>query len=156
MESEQALHSPYERIRHNHISPFAQHLEGSEDALFCTVSSSPLSAAGKNALLATAKQLGYHEKQLAFIVLSIDEQTLSPQDLFTIIEALDPQCVVCTDHEAVKAASAGYNTPLALETREYLLGRNCCCFEAFEDMLASNELKQKAWACLKTLPTLAH
>lgn len=156
MESEQALHSPYERIRHNHISPFAQHLEGSEDALFCTVSSSPLSAAGKNALLATAKQLGYHEKQLAFIVLSIDEQTLSPQDLFTIIEALDPQCVVCTDHEAVKAASAGYNTPLALETREYLLGRNCCCFEAFEDMLVSNELKQKAWACLKTLPTLAH
>ena len=107
-------------------------------------------------MLATAKQLGYHEKQLAFIVLSKDEQTLSPQDLFTIIEALDPQCVVCTDHEAVRVASAGYNTPLALETREYLLGRNCCCFESFEDMLANNELKQKAWACLKTLPTLAH
>ena len=156
MESEQALHSPYERIRHIHVSPFAQHLEGSEDALFCIVSSSPLLAAGKNALLATAKQLGYHEKQLAFIILAKDEQTLSPQGLFTIIEALDPQCVVCTDHEAVKAASAGYNTPLALETREYLLGRNCCCFEAFEDMLASNELKQKAWACLKTLPALAH
>lgn len=155
MESEQAMHSPYERIRHIHVSPFAQHLEGSEDALFCTVSSSPLSAAGKNALLATAKQLGYHEKQLAFIVLSKDEQTLSPQDLFTIIEALDPQCVVCTDHEAVRVASAGYNTPLALETREYLLGRNCCCFEAFEDMLANNELKQKAWTCLKTLPALA-
>lgn len=156
MESEQALHSPYERIRHTHVSPFSQHLEGSEDALFCTVSSSPLSAAGKNALLATAKQLGYHEKQLAFIVLSKDEQTLSPQGLFTIIEALDPQCVVCADHEAVRVASAGYNTPLALETREYLLGRNCCCFEAFEDMLANNELKQKAWACLKTLPALAH
>lgn len=156
MESEQALYSPYERIRHIHVSPFSQHLEGSEDALFCTVSSSPLSAAGKNALLATAKQLGYHEKQLAFIVLSKDEQTLSPQGLFTIIEALDPKCVVCTDHEAVRVASAGYNTPLALETREYLLGRNCCCFEAFEDMLANNELKQKAWACLKTLPALAH
>lgn len=156
MESEQALHSPYERIRRTYISPFAQHLEGSEDALFCVVSSFPLSASGKNALLATAKQLGYHEKQLAFIVLSKDEQTLSPQDLFTIIEALDPQCIVCTDHEAVRVASAGYNTPLALETREYLLGRNCCCFEAFEDMLANNELKQKAWACLKTLPALAH
>ena len=156
MESEQAMHSPYERIRHTHVSPFSQHLEGSEDALFFTVSSSPLSAAGKNALLATAKQLGYHEKQLAFIVLSKDEQTLSPQGLFTIIEALDPQCVVCTDHEAVRVASAGYNTPLALETREYLLGRNCCCFEAFEGMLANNELKQKAWACLKTLPALAH
>lgn len=156
MESEQAMHSPYERIRHIHVSPFAQHLEGSEDALFCIVSSSPLLAAGKNALLATAKQLGYHEKQLAFIVLLKDEQTLSPQDLFTIIEALDPQCVVCTDHEAVRVASAGYNTPLALETREYLLGRNCCCFEAFEDMLTNNELKQKAWACLKTLPALAH
>lgn len=156
MESEQALHSPYERIRHIHVSPFAQHLEGSEDALFCIVSSSPLLAAGKNALLATAKQLGYHEKQLAFIIFAKDEQTLSPQGLFTIIEALDPQCVVCTDHEAVRVASAGYNTPLALETREYLLGRNCCCFEAFEDMLANNELKQKAWACLKTLPALAH
>ena len=156
MESEQAMHSPYERIRHTHVSPFSQYLEGSEDALFCIVISSPLSAAGKNALLATAKQLGYHEKQLAFIVLSKDEQTLSPQDLFTIIEALDPQCVVCTDHEAVRVASAGYNTPLALETREYLLGRNCCCFEAFEDMLTNNELKQKAWACLKTLPALAH
>lgn len=158
--SEPVLHSPYERIRHAHLFQFADHIEkssstGSEDALFCVISTFPLSDSAQAALHASAPRLGYSNRQLCFIVLSNASHTLEPQELFTMIEAIDPLCVVLTDHESVKTASVGYNTPLALETREFLLGRGCCCFESFEDLLSTSEGKQKAWACLKTLPPLA-
>lgn len=158
--SEPVLHSPYERIRHAHLFQFADHIEkssstGSEDALFCAISTFPLSDSAQAALHASAPRLGYSNRQLCFIVLSNASHTLEPQELFTMLEAIDPLCVVLTDHESVKTASAGYNTPLTLEAREFLLGRSCCCFESFEDLLSTSEGKQKAWACLKTLLPLA-
>ena len=158
--SEPVLHSPYERIRHEHLSQFANHIEksgntGSEDALFCVVNSLPLSDSAHEAMCATAARLGYSSRQLCFIVLSNESHTLEPSELFTMLEAIDPLCVVLTDHESVKTASAGYNTPLTLEAREFLLGRSCCCFESFEDLLSTSEGKQKAWACLTTLLPLA-
>lgn len=154
MNSPQTQFSPYERIRHEHLVPFVAHLKGSEDALFCVVSSSPLSEPAHAALLASAQKLGYHQRQLLFVTLSVSDAVLQPRDLFTIVEAIDPLCIVLTDHEAVKTASAGYNTPLSLEAREFLLGHACCCFESFESLLETPEDKQKAWRCLKTLPTL--
>lgn len=112
--SEPVLHSPYERIRHAHLFQFADHIEnssstGSEDALFCVISTFPLSDSAQAALHASAPRLGYSNRQLCFIVLSNASHTLEPQELFTMIEAIDPLCVVLTDHESVKTASAGYN-----------------------------------------------
>ncbi len=143
--------SIFGRIRHDALAPFSDVIHGSENSLFFIVSSASLEESSRNALTASAQRLGYSTKQLAFIVLN--KQT-TPNDLLHIIEAIDPLCVVITDLAAVKTASAAFNVPLALETREFLLGRGCCCFESFESMLESEEGKQKAWACLKTLPLL--
>lgn len=178
--------SPYSHSKHQHLQPFLPSIEGSEDALFCVVSTCELSAEAHQALQASAQRLGYDLRQCAYIVLNkqssklteehnniaantqtrhtATEQpnsnnnttavrnTLTPHDLLTIIEAIDPLCVVLADHESTKAASAGYNVALSLEAKERLLGRGCCCFENFEDLLTTPEGKQKAWACLKTLP----
>lgn len=143
--------SVFGRIRHDALAPFLDIIHGSENSLFCIVSSASLEENTQNALIASAQRLGYSAKQLAFIVLN--KQT-TPNDLLRIVEAIDPLCVVITDLVAAKTASAAFNVPLALETREFLLGRGCCCFESFESMLESEEGKQKAWACLKTLPPL--
>lgn len=75
-----------------------------------------------------------------------------PAQLLDVLEALDPLCVVLTDHESVAAASRGYNRPLSLETKEQLLGRPCRCFEDFAELLTTEEGKRRAWSVLKTLP----
>ena len=161
--------SSYGTIRHQHLISFPGTVEGSEDALFCTVSTQPLNTDAHHALNASANRLGYSLRQCVFLSTATKNDgsntptdaenqemlsSVSPQQLMEAIEAIDPFCVVLTDHKAVELASAAYNTPLALETREHLLGKGCCCFDDFETLLSSNEGKQKAWACLKTLPQI--
>ena len=104
--------------------------------------------------------IGYHARQLAFIILATQADTApalstQPKDLFLVLEAVDPFAIVLTDHHAVEVASSAYNVPLTLEQRELLLGHGCCCFESFEELLKTTEGKQKAWKCLKTLPLLS-
>lgn len=156
--------SPYSTIRHQQISSFPGVFSGSEDALFCVVSSNALSVQVHEALVASAQRLGYHAKQLAFITLNASQASteedpsscaVTPQDLLSVLEALDPLAVVLTDHQASEMASSAYNIPLTLEQREFLLGHGCCCFESFEELLSTSQNKQRAWACLKTLPGLA-
>lgn len=156
--------SPYSTIRHQQISSFPGVFSGSEDALFCVVSSSALSAQAHEALVASAQRLGYHVKQLAFITLNASQASteedpsscaVTPQDLLSVLEALDPLAVVLTDHQTSEMASSAYNIPLTLEQREFLLGHGCCCFESFEELLSTPQSKQRAWTCLKTLPNLA-
>lgn len=156
--------SPYSTIRHQQISSFPGVFSGSEDALFCVVSSNALSVQAHEALVASAQRLSYHVKQLAFITLNTSQASteedssscaVTPQDLLSVLEALDPLAVVLTDHQASEMASSAYNIPLTLEQREFLLGHGCCCFESFEELLTTPQNKQRAWACLKTLPNLA-
>lgn len=142
---------------------------GNEAALFCVVSTRPLSRQAHDALIASAGRLEYSPKQVCFIALtatgtesdqlattatttSADQLAVTPRQLLEAIEAIDPLCVVLTDRKAVETASAGYNAPLSLETKELLLGRGCCCFEDFEVLLESEKGKRSAWNCLRTLP----
>lgn len=162
--------SPYDRITHHHLRSFSGTIEGNETALFCVVSTRPLSQQAHDALVASAGRLEYSPKQVCFITLtatgtesdrpgttatttSADQLVVTPRQLLEAIEAIDPLCVVLTDRKAVETASAGYNAPLSLGTKELLLGRGCCCFEVFEVLLESEKGKRSAWNCLRTLPT---
>lgn len=173
--------SPYDRITHHHLRSFPGTIEGSETALFCVVSTHPLSQQAHDALVASAGRLEYSPKQVCFITLAVtdiegdqsattmsmtsadqrattatttsaDQSIVAPRQLLEAIEAIDPLCVVLTDRKAVETASAGYNAPLSLETKELLLGRGCCCFEDFEALLESEKGKRSAWNCLRALP----
>ncbi|MEF2654862.1 MAG: hypothetical protein U0M72_00265 [Eggerthellaceae bacterium] len=174
--------SPYDRITHRHLDSFPATIEGNETALFCVVSTHPLSQQAHDALVASAGRLEYSPKQICFITLtatdaegdrsaatmsttstdqqattatttSADQSIVTPRQLLEAIEAIDPLCVVLTDRKAVETASAGYNAPLSLGTKELLLGRGCCCFEDFGSLLESEKGKRTAWNCLRTLPT---
>ncbi len=76
-------------------------------------------------------------------------------DLFTLIEAIGPLCVVSLDKQAATALSHDFNAPLPLETRTLLMGHACLCFQDFDSLLSSDESKHKAWGLLKQLPKLA-
>lgn len=82
--------------------------------------------------------------------------TMQPKDgdLFTLVEAICPLCVVSLDRDAATALSHDFNTPLPLEARTLLMGHACICFQDFDSLLSSEEGKHKAWALLKTLPKM--
>lgn len=156
----------YDTIRNQTLAQFDGVVEGNTDALFCVLSTQKLSDQARRALVSSAKALGYASRQCAFLrynhELICHDEAVDPEDLqprarqlFCVIEALDPLSVVITDYAAVRLASTGYNTALPLETKAHLLGHGCCCFDAFEALLTTEEGKQKAWACLKALPQIA-
>ena len=128
--------SPYSAIRHQQISAFSGEFSGSEEALFCVVSSKPLSSQAHDALVASAQSLGYHACQLAFITLTTQADTASalstqPKDLFLVLEAVDPFAIVLTDHHAVEVASSAYNVPLTLEQRAVALEKWYSCLKSY-------------------------
>ncbi len=75
-------------------------------------------------------------------------------NLFTLIEAICPLCVVSLDQQAATALSRDFNTPLPLEVRTLLMGHACICFQDFTSLLSSDQGKRKAWGLLKSLPKM--
>lgn len=144
--------SPYERIRDAHLATFPGTVTGGLAATACVVSERALPDEAREALSASLVRRGHNARQIAFLTLTGEAGSAGPAELFHALEALDPLCVVIADLASVQAASRGYNTPLALEADERLLGRPCRCFEDFPSLLADEAGKRLAWAALKTLP----
>jgi hypothetical protein len=80
------------------------------------------------------------------------KQPLAPQEIFRIIESLDPLCIVIADHQAIEDVARAFRARLEIEVPTTLLGHYCCCFEDFKAMLSRDKTKQKAWSLLKAFP----
>lgn len=149
--------SLYEQARLAQITRYPGLISDDATAAACFVSAAALPQPAHDALRASLEARGYAARDLTYITLCAhgehDAATATPAELYALLEALDPLCVVLTDHASVEAASAGYNVPLPLETRAQLLGRACRCFEDFSALIATEAGKRRAWAALKGLPT---
>lgn len=156
----------------------SNHLNGSTNGAFIVVSSNELNEQAKQALINSARTLGYGMKGVTFFTLSpissikhpetpydsINQPDterfekianhLSNREIFRVIESLDPLCIVIADHKAIETTARAFSARLEIEVPTTLLGHNCCCFEDFERMLTQEKTKQRAWALLKTLPKL--
>lgn len=144
---EQQASSIYERVRTNRCEDFAGSYEGNLNAVFCTVSDGSASEEARAAIQATATRGGFMEADLIWV----DSSTLEPADLFTLVETVDPLCVVILDQRAGEALSRAYNQPIKLEHIDSLLARPTVCFVDFTRTLQSDERKLQAWALLKEL-----
>ena len=148
----------FEVPRQNIWNSFSNHLEGSHIGAFLIVSSSLLSEEAKTALLNSSKALGYGTINTTFLTLKNSDDSdmhtakLEHQEIFRIVESLDPLCVVVTDHGAIEEVARAFRARLEIETPTTLLGHYCCCFNDFERMLDLEKTKQLAWSLLKTLP----
>ena len=71
-------------------------------------------------------------------------------DLFTLMEGVDPLRVVATDTAAAQALAAAYGQPAVPGEHGRLFGRDIVAFHRFEDLLDDATHKQKAWALLKS------
>ncbi len=168
--------SLYERVAQQHVSQFAGAYDGSANAAALVVSSREPSDAAKEALTASFRALGYSSSSIGWVVCGgevgggaarseapdapmlaepADNSTpANGANLFTLIEAICPLCVVSLDQQAATALSRDFNTPLPLEVRTLLMGHACICFQDFASLLSSDQGKRKAWGLLKSLPKM--
>ncbi len=79
---------------------------------------------------------------------------LTKDDLFLVVEGVDPLCVVAADVASAKALAATYRQDVPVDARCRLFGRDAVAFRQFEALLDDSAHKQKAWALLKQLPRL--
>lgn len=74
-----------------------------------------------------------------------DASSLTPDKLSSIVEAIDPICVIATD----QASADTLGVPVEALSQKH--GRSVAAFEDFPSMLESQEGKQRAWAILRQL-----
>lgn len=146
-QSERPARSVYERQRQAECAAFKAAYEGSLDALFCVVSFDAPSDPERQALLATAAREGFVDAD----VIWITTRDLDAPDLATLIESVDPLCLVVIDQRTAEKLSRAYNQPVKLESCDAILGRPCCCFMDFRRMLETDSRKQQAWTLLKEM-----
>ncbi len=132
---------------------YSDYVSGGGSTLACVVSARPLSGGARNAAESSMAALGYGAGPV-FVVLTVDDVTLSDQDLFSLVEGVDPLVVVATDAPAAAALSHAYRTDMKLGEAGRLFGRDAVAFRDLEGMLATPEDKQRAWALFKKLPRL--
>lgn len=76
---------------------------------------------------------------------------LSTSDVLTIIESIDPLCLVAADIVSGRTLSAAYQQTITPFVRTRLLGRDTLVIDNLEQALGTDAAKQHLWAALKTL-----
>lgn len=136
------------------LEAYSTHVEGPVTCTAVVLSERSLTDAARDALAKSLASLGYGDKGLAFAHMNAEGTTLGAPDAFSIIEGLDPLCLVVADEASAQLLSQAYRCPIALDAYMRLLGRPCAAFKSFEGMLADAAEKQRAWAVLRRIPKL--
>ena len=174
-----------------HFVPYLHHNTAECSWVFCVVSHQTLNQAAQSAFEKSAAQLGYGTSSCFFVeiapsVSAQSEQTkqteqalpdnslptpveLSTEQLFLLVEGIDPLALVLADNVAVQHTQTAYTRANTLETDKiasskqqepatlvlnsftHLLGRSTVTFSSFEQALDNPNKKQQAWALLKKL-----
>ena len=142
----------FEVTANDTLELYGDFVEGDGRALALVASSGPkgLGTQAKAAFASSMEKLGYGAGACSFVTLSLPGGgNLGAQDLFTLVEGLDPLLVVAADAHTARMLSQAYRTPVTPNDVARLLGRPCAAFNSFEDMLDSPTEKQRAWALMK-------
>ncbi|MCH4185068.1 MAG: hypothetical protein LKF61_06255 [Eggerthellaceae bacterium] len=155
--NKQSTSNPYANSRKQTLQAFSSHIDGSSESLFAVVSSTHLNIAARDALKKTCAALGYG-RAIVYVTLDLpssltksDEKPIDRMRLMELIEGLDPVCLVATDTEAARRCGDAYHAPYETMMQTHLFGRPACSFDKFEALLGSDEKRQSAWRCLRSL-----
>ncbi|WP_283170146.1 hypothetical protein [Curtanaerobium respiraculi] len=143
----------YASAREYVLAAYADSISGSRDGLFCVLCEADFPEQAREALDKTAAALGYGDNGVTFVARA-SSTPLDTDDLFAIIEGLDPLCVIAADAGSAKCLERAYRTTLPLMAPCRAGGRTVRAFADFESLMKTPGLKQQAWAQLKTLPRL--
>lgn len=133
------------------LAVYGAMLEATGAETVLAVSSAPLADAARKALVASMEALGYGRDGLGLVTT---EGALGSADLLTIVEGLDPLCLVATDADAATLLAQAYRRDVAPDDACRLMGRTVVAFRDLASLMDSPDDKQRAWALLKKLPKL--
>ena len=126
--------------------------DGGQSVLVVSGGPTPLSPRARVALNSSMERLGYGVEACAFALIALpNDAQLGANDIFTLIEGLDPLLVVASDASAGRALAQAYRAKLNLDETTRLLGRPALVFASFEAMLDSESERQRAWALMKAV-----
>lgn len=143
------------------LSLFDHYISGEKSSLLLIISSTPLSEKASSAFESSFARLEWGQRACTYVSLSGtagsngDLPTLSSTDLFLLVESLDPSLLIVADDAAAAVVAEAYRCELSPDSKARIFGRESRVFASFEDMIADEHGKQKAWALLKSLPKLA-
>lgn len=132
---------------------YADYVSGPASTLVCALSNHPLGAAAREAVEKSMAALGYGSA-VTFATLSVDDIALSVQDLFVLVEGIDPIAVIATDEMSAHALSKAHRGEIRPDAAGRLFGRDVVAFRNLEGMLDTPDKKQRAWQLFKKLPKL--
>lgn len=135
----------YARIRETDLEPFSDAISGNDDSEVCVASYGPAGEAVQKAMVASCERLGVDEPVFA------DVSKVAPDEVFTLIEALDPHRLVVVDDVASSLVAQAYRMAPFVHELGFVYGRPCVCFAGFEADLGDDKLKQRDWHLLKEL-----
>lgn len=130
---------------------FHAHLAGASSCLFCAVRTSQLSEDAAYALVKSAESLGYGSDGATFITIDAQEP-LSANELFRLVEGIDPLCIVVADTPSLHLFERAYRETLPPQPGTRVFGREVRMLPTLDELVQSPAGKQRAWAALKTLP----
>ncbi len=130
---------------------YASCLGGQKASVVCVVSRRALGEEASRALQSSFARLGYGLAPCTFLSLD-NKPPLGENELFELVEALDPLVVVVTDRSSTDLLAQSFRQDIPTGRLCRVFGRDFAAFDSFESMLGDNAEKQQAWALLKSLP----
>ena len=132
-----------EQIRETH----AERITGNASGVALVVFTTPLNAAATNALQKSFAAIGFGADACTFA----DLNGLGPEDVFDVVEGIDPVVLVAADGHAATLCAQAVAQEFPLMKNARLFGREARAFEDLNSMLGCEDDRQAVWRLLKTL-----
>ena len=142
----------YEYTRNACATRYGAHLAGPISAFFLVLTESELGTAETDALQKSAEALGWDEGVTFVFMRNAGGSQLAQADVYEIVEALDPLCVVVVGAAARECVTKAFQCDVPVQGRFRLFGRDACAFNNLAGLLESDSGKQTVWALLRSLP----
>lgn len=140
------------------LAKYESFIVGDPNDLVLVLTMADVSQALKNAVEKSAEALGLGVHSCAYVrIVCADGRALLPDELFELIEGIDPVSIVSADSASSQLMLNAYKTETALfaedEVRQ-VFTRPTALFHDLESLLLTNEGKQKAWHLFKSAFTI--
>lgn len=132
------------------LTKYAPFVEGNALDSLLVLSASPLEAAARSAICASAERLGYGRDGCSWAWIS-PEPGLAGESLKELVEGLDPIAIIATDPSALSALAQAYGAAAEPNSISRMNGRAVVGLNEFETMLENDDAKQLAWRLMKQL-----
>lgn len=130
-------------------------VKGTPNSSVLVISSQTLSQTAHDAIVKSFDALEYGRDACAFALTRTSSETsegivLGAFDLRTLVEGIDPLCLIATDESAASLLGEAYRLTLPFHVEFSLMGRHTITFRDLESLLKTDQGKQKAWRLFKS------